>query len=92
MFVVEAEILARHNIDKAIDYVYDSIELLLRSGDFDLLDSILKGISTVQTDVGLAILVSTLVVKNKLPSRRLLFGVMQTLTENEDPRILYGLE
>jgi hypothetical protein len=92
MFVTEAEILATHDINLAIDHIYREVDFLLKGGHFDVLDSILKDVSSVHEDIGLALLVSTLLAKTRLPSRKLLFAIMQELFKDDDSYMLYWLE
>jgi hypothetical protein len=74
-------------IDSAMDLVHDSIDELLRRGQFALCDSVLNEIDPAQysADVLLALLTSTAPARSKLSTRRKFFrSVTKTLKERKE--------
>jgi len=96
-FIVRAKRLERVNgIDSALDLIYDSVDGMLRAGDFSELNSLIEHLAVQQfsTDILLGLLTSTLPARSKLPSR-LAFGQRVRLlfeTRGEDVEaLLVGL-
>jgi hypothetical protein len=81
----------------ALDLIYDSVDDLLRKGNFDQLDSMLAAfpIAELSVDMLLGILTATLPAKSRLPSRGKLFKeIEKTLKERNELEegLLTGLE
>jgi hypothetical protein len=83
--------------DSALDVIYDTIDDLLRRGDFGRLDHVLTEVSAADysVDLLLGLLTATLPGKGRLPSRPKFFReVERTLKARGeyDPALLTGLE
>jgi Arc/MetJ-type ribon-helix-helix transcriptional regulator len=71
-FVLRANELARAGErSRAMDMLYDKIDELMRSGQLERLDDLLKGVreEELSADVLLGLLTATLPARNRLPSR-----------------------
>jgi hypothetical protein len=92
-----AELATRGRTDAALDLIYDSVDALMRKGQFSKLDSILSGssVANLTVDVLLGLLTATLPARNRLVSRKPMFlRIEDTLKERGqlDPGLLAGLE
>lgn len=84
-------------IDAALDLIYDSIDEILRHGQFSKLDSLLEQtlIEDQSTDLLLGLLTSTLPARSKLSSRKKFFSEVEVCLENREELedgLLTGLE
>ena len=96
-FVPAAQRLEKYgHADQALDLIYDSIDALLRDGQFEKCDDVLREVDEkTSIDLLLGLLTATLPAHSQLPSRsRLVRAVRDVLLGlKEDPdHILAGLE
>lgn len=97
-FVNRAQRLESHGqIDAALDMIYDSVDELMRNGEFARLDSILESIliTELSVDILLGVLTATLPARNRVPSRSKLFGEIDLLLKERgefEEGLLTGLE
>lgn len=97
-FIIRAtELDARGHTDAALDLIYDSVDKLMRDGQFPTLDSILSGVPVAEltVDILLGLLTATLPARNRLHSRNPLFRQIEQTLKNRgqlEPGLLTGLE
>jgi hypothetical protein len=91
------ELDARGHTDAALDLIYDSVDKLMRDGQFSKLDAILSGVpvASLTADILLGLLTASLPARNRLPSRKPLFRQIEQTFKNRgqlEPGLLTGLE
>jgi hypothetical protein len=88
--------MADESTEADIDFIYNTVDLMLRDGRFDLVDELLRQVDVKnKVDVLLAYLTLTLPAKSKLLQRASFFErVKQELTQRGEYReaLLTGLE
>jgi len=80
-----------------LDLIYDSVDELMRQGEFQQLDALLAGlpVAEMSVDVLLGYLTASLPARSRLPSRNALYAkTEQTLKERGELEagLLHGLE
>jgi hypothetical protein len=97
-FVERASRLSRiGQIDAALDLLYDNIDALMTNGDFEQIDSVLRGVEleSLSIDILLGLLTSTLPARTKLGSRKEFFVAVEKEIKRRgewEKGLLTGLE
>ncbi len=80
------------NKDETIDYIFDSVDRLLREGNFDLINKLLSEVTTNDITILVAWLSITCIEKEKLPARLSLIERIKVLVPERSEGLLKGLE